>query len=127
MELSSLKINAMVEEMGDNMETQIWNVTVFHDEFINGVTFGPVGTDFIKICTGGTQNWNVTVFHDELISGVTVWAVGTDLIKICTGKLSFISTLTNLTWPTVMVVKCSASPAIGGNPSLVVVDQVVLF
>ncbi|XP_076458518.1 calpain-9-like [Babylonia areolata] len=42
-QLCHLQVDAMIEELEDNKTKQNWNVTVYHDEWIRGVTAGGCG------------------------------------------------------------------------------------
>ncbi|KAK7113571.1 calpain-B-like isoform X2 [Littorina saxatilis] len=60
-QLCHLQIDAMIEEMEDNSFQQKWNVTVYHDEWIRGVTAGGCGN-----APHQRLYWNNPQFYVEL-------------------------------------------------------------
>ncbi|KAL8585039.1 hypothetical protein ACOMHN_043675 [Nucella lapillus] len=59
-QLCHLQVDAMIEEMDDNEVKQNWNVTVYHDEWIRGVTAGGCGNNQTALY------WKNPQFHVEL-------------------------------------------------------------
>nr|KAG5703165.1 hypothetical protein BaRGS_027330 [Batillaria attramentaria] len=64
-QLCHLQVDAMVDELEDNDLKQNWNVTVYHDEWIRGVTAGGCGNN-------PKLYWKNPQFHVELKKPDTV-------------------------------------------------------